>query len=142
MTQYLIRRLLLLFPTLIGTTAVVFFVIALSPGGIGASLLSPDMQLRPEERKAREAYLKARYDLDKPLPVQYFKWLNKVSPIGFKQSGTGFPGAWSVGFKMPDLGESFTFQRPVSDLILEALPVTLLLEGCSLPLVYLIAIST
>lgn len=142
MTQYLIRRLLLLFPTLIGTTAVVFFVIALSPGGIGASLLSRDMELRPEERKAREAYLKARYDLDKPLPVQYLKWLNKVSPIGLKKSGSGFPAGWTIGFKAPDLGESFSRQRPVSELIAEALPVTLLLEGCSLPLIYLIALST
>lgn len=142
MLTYIIRRLLLMIPTLIGMTAVVFAVAAMAPGGIGASLLSQDMQLRPAERKAREAYLKARYDLDKPLPVQYFKWLNKVSPIGVKEAGAGFPSGLKFGFKTPDLGESFTRQRPVADLILEALPVTLLLESCSLPLIYLVAVGT
>ncbi len=100
------------------------------------------MELRPAECKAREAYLKARYDLDKPLPYQYFKWLNKVSPIGVKERGVGFPGALRFGFKRPDLGESFTRQRPVSELVLEALPVSLLLECCSLPIYYFIGIGT
>lgn len=129
-------------PTLIGMTAVVFAFSALSPGGIGGALLSADMQLRPAERKAREAYLKARYDLDKPLPYQYFKWLNKVSPIGVKDRGAGFPASSRFGLKWPDLGESFSRQRPVAELIGEALPVSLILESCSLPLVYLIAIGT
>ena len=142
MPTYLIRRLLLMIPTLIGVTMVVFFVIALSPGGIGASLLSSEGTMRPEERKVREAYLKARYDLDKPLIVQYLKWLNKVSPVGSKPTGQGFPHTWKVGLKVPDLGESFSFHRPVMDLIRESLPITLLLEGLSLPLIYLIAIWT
>ena len=142
MPTYLIRRLLLMVPTLIGVTMVVFFVIALSPGGIGASMLSSEGTMRPEERKAREAYLKARYDLDKPLIVQYLKWLGKVSPVGTKPLGQGLPSAWKFGLKVPDLGESFSFHRPVLDLIGESLPITLLLEGLSLPLIYLIAIWT
>ncbi len=48
--SYIIRRLLLLPPTLIGITAVIFFMIALSPGGIGASLLSAEGNMRPAER--------------------------------------------------------------------------------------------
>ena len=142
MLTYLIRRLLLMIPTLIGVTAVVFFVIALSPGGIGASLLSSEGTMRPEERRVREAYLKARYDLDKPLIVQYLKWFNKVTPVGVKPAGRGFPQSWKFGLKAPDLGESFSFHRPVMDLIGECLPITLLLECLSLPLIYLIAIWT
>lgn len=142
MTTYLIRRLLLIFPTLIGSTAVVFFVIALSPGGMGASLLSRDMELRPAERKAREAYYNERYGLNKPLPVQYFRWLNNVSPVGFKGVGAGFPLNLPFGFKSPDLGKSFSRDRPVGDLVKEALPITLLLESLSLPLIYVIALGT
>ncbi|HZL38317.1 MAG TPA: ABC transporter permease [Tepidisphaeraceae bacterium] len=142
MFNYLIRRLLLMLPTLIGVTAVVFFVMALSPGGIGASLLSTEGALRPEERKAMEAYYKARYGLDRPLPVQYAHWLNHVSPIGLKTAGEGFPSSWKVGFKYPDLGESYSSHRPVSQMIGEAVPITILLELLSLPLIYIIAIWT
>src|SRR5438128_773545 len=84
MLSYIIRRLLLLPPTLIGITAIVFFVIALSPGGIGASLLSTEGSMRPAERAARERYLNERYGLDRPYLVQYGHWLNNVSPIGFR----------------------------------------------------------
>ena len=142
MLTYLIRRILLMVPTLIGVTLVVFYVIAMSPGGIGASLLSAEGSMRPEERRVREAYLKARYDLDKPLIVQYFKWFGKVSPIGAKAAGSGFPASWRLGFKVPDLGESFSFHRPVMDLVKESLPISLLLELLSLPLIYTIAIWT
>src|SRR5262245_11773934 len=83
MLTYLLRRLLLLPPTLIGMTLIVFFVLANSPGGIGASLLSRTGDMRPEERRIREAYLNKRYGLDKSKPVQYLRWLNKVLPIGF-----------------------------------------------------------
>lgn len=142
MFNYLVRRLLLIVPTLIGVTAMVFFVMALSPGGVGASLLSNVGALRPEERKAMEAYYKERYGLDRPLLVQYGKWLNHVSPIGFKAAGSGFPRGSKVGFKSPDLGESFSSHRPVSQMIGEAVPITLLLELLSLPLVYGISIWT
>src|SRR5213593_4879961 len=83
MLTYLIRRLLLLPPTLIGMTAIVFFALALAPGGIGASLLSRTGEMRPDERKAREEYLNRRYGLDRPKYIQYLHWLNKVSPISF-----------------------------------------------------------
>ena len=142
MGTYLARRLLLMIPTLIGVTAVTFFIIALSPGGLGGSLLSADAQLRPEERKAIMAYYNARYGLDKPLVVQYLKWLNRVSPVGVKSLGEGFPGSWALGFKVPDMGESWQRHRPIIDLVAESLPITLLLEFTSLPLIYFIAIGT
>jgi ABC-type dipeptide/oligopeptide/nickel transport system permease component len=142
MLTYIVRRLLLMVPTLIGVTMVVFFIIALSPGGLGGSLLSAEGQLRPEERKAVMAYYNARYGLDKPIIVQYLKWVNRVSPIGFKGSGEGYPASIRFGLKVPDLGESWIWHRPVMDLIGESLPVTLLLEFISLPLIYFIAIGT
>jgi ABC-type dipeptide/oligopeptide/nickel transport system permease component len=140
MISYIIRRLLLLFPTLIGITAVTFFTMALSPGGIATAALSQEGQLKPSERRAMEEYYNRRYGLNKPIAVQYLNWLNKVSPIGGKESGSGFPASWHVGFKTPDLGDSFSKHRPVADLLAEALPITLLLNVLSVPLIYGIAL--
>ena len=142
MFSYIIRRILLMPPTLLGITALVFFVMAMTPGGIGASLLNNEGNLDPYQKRILEAYYKKRYDLDKPLIVQYLKWLNKVSPIGVKAAGGGFPSGSKVGLKWPDLGESFSQHRPVGAVIADALPVTLLLESASLPIFYGISIWT
>ncbi len=140
MVSYIIRRLLLVIPTLIGITAVVFFVMAYSPGGVGASLLTGEGELRPQERQALEAYYNQRYGLNLPRPVQYLRWLGRVSPIGPKAVDAGFPAGASFGLKAPDLGESMSRHRPVLVMIGEALPVTLLLSLITIPIVYSISI--
>ncbi|QNN22207.1 ABC transporter permease [Planctomycetales bacterium ZRK34] len=141
MTTYVIRRMLLMIPTLIGITAVVFFVMAMSPGGVGGSLLNELGEMEAEKAQAMREYYNQRYGLDKPLPVQYARWLNQISPIGFETTqtaeGVKFGG---FGFKWPDLGVSFSKGRPVIDLYKEALPVTLLLNLVTMPIVYIIAI--
>ena len=142
MFSYITRRILLMPPTLLGITALVFFVMALTPGGIGASLLNREGNLDPYQKRILEAYYKKRYDLDKPLIVQYVKWLNKISPIGIKEKGAGYPQSTTVGLKWPDLGESFSQHRPVGAVVADALPVTLLLELSSLPIFYIISIWT
>jgi microcin C transport system permease protein len=139
MISYIIRRIALMLPTLIGITAIVFFTIAFAPGGIGASLVT-EGTMRPAERKAREEYYNRRYGLNRPRVLQYLSWLNKVSPIGAKDIGEGFPRGWKVGFKSIDLGESFSRNRKVSSIIIEALPVSITLEAVSLPITYVISI--
>lgn len=141
MLNYLIRRVLLMVPTVVGITMLVFSVMWLSPGGVGGSLLSDEGSMRPDERRAREEYLDKRFGLKQPFIVQYGRWLNNVLPVGFKDAGSGFPSAGTFGFKSPDLGRSFTRERPVSDMIREALPVTLTLNLVTLPLVYGVAVS-
>jgi peptide/nickel transport system permease protein len=136
--SYIIRRLLLIVPTLVGITALVFFVVATSPGGIGAALISQEMGMRPAEREALRRYYNQRYGLDKPYVVQYGRWLNNVSPFGIKKDAEG--NTTGFGFKAPDLGESFIRGRPVGGLILEVLPVTLLLELLSVPATYGVAV--
>ncbi len=84
MLSYLLRRTLLFIPTLIGATAVIFFLMALSPTSIVDTLLPPGGDLRPGERALREAYIQERYGLGDPAPVQYLRWLNNVSPVGFR----------------------------------------------------------
>jgi ABC-type dipeptide/oligopeptide/nickel transport system permease component len=134
MASYIIRRLLLLFPTLIGITIVTFLVMACSPGGIKGAIANREGTMDPRQREAIRKFYEKKYGLDKPLPVQYLKWLNKVSPIGVKDPGSGWPGKWAFGFKAPDLGESINARRPVLDLIEESLPITLLLNMVTLPI--------
>lgn len=170
MLTYLLRRILLIPPTLIGMTAIVFAVIANAPGGIGANLISRTGEMKPAERKAREEYLNQRYGLDKPKPVQYLRWLNRISPIRFASRTSDDPvvkkaqeeaAAAPLGkdkkpakpkvrqgdlnlkeldVGLPDLGTSWIRQRPVSALIREALPRSMLLQVISLPISYALAI--
>src|SRR5437588_12456585 len=83
MFTYVVRRILLILPTVLGITLLVFLVIALAPGGIAGAFLRAQGNMRPEQRKALEAYANRRYGLDKPILSQYGRWLNRVSPIGF-----------------------------------------------------------
>ncbi|MEM9415923.1 MAG: ABC transporter permease [Planctomycetota bacterium] len=86
MLSYILRRLLLMVPTLLGVTLVVFFVMAMAPGGFGAALEQTGDQTVGEEAKQQKAYMMRRYGLDRPLVVQYGRWLNQVSPLGFRTS--------------------------------------------------------
>jgi peptide/nickel transport system permease protein len=140
MYTYIIRRLLLMIPTLLGITLVVFSVMALSPGGIGAQSLVEGMNLEPQAKKALEDYYNRIYGLNQPAPVQYLRWLNNVSPIGFTFDAKNHIEGFSFT-KGSDLGRSFRYGRPVLDLIGERVPITLLLNILSLPLIYVVAVA-
>lgn len=83
MLTYIIRRLLLMIPTLIGITGIVFLLVALAPGGIGASLRQSGGQMDASSAAIREAYMEDRYGLDDSVFVQYVRWLGRVSPLKF-----------------------------------------------------------
>ena len=138
MLIYITRRFLLLWPTLFGITALVFFVMGMSPGGIGGPLLDKFGNLKSEEAARVREYYNKRYGIDQPLIVQYGRWLNQISPIGKEIDDAGRS---RFGLKWPSLGESMDRHRPVLDLIRESLPVTLLLNLISIPVVYAIGIS-
>lgn len=139
MLTYIVRRLLLMIPTLIGITLVVFFTMALAPGGIGASLADTEGNMRPAEREALRKYLNQRYGLDKPLMLQYLRWVNHISPVGFHVNEDGSYG--KLALKWPSLGESLLRKRPVMAVVGEALPVTLLLNLITVPIIYAISIT-
>ncbi|WP_431681473.1 ABC transporter permease [Kitasatospora sp. KL5] len=109
MTRFLLRRLLLAVPTLLGVTAVVFATVALVPGDPVAAFLGPGAP--PEARRE----LSERLGLDEPLPVRYLAWLRHAL------SG--------------DLGTSISDQRPVGQLLLPALGQTLTLTAAAFLLV-------
>ena len=73
MASYLLRRILLFIPTLLGATLVIFMLMFLSPISVEAVLLPPGGNLLPGQRAAREAYLQERYGLGDPAVVQYLR---------------------------------------------------------------------
>jgi ABC-type dipeptide/oligopeptide/nickel transport system permease component len=138
MLIYTTRRLLLMFPTLLGITALVFFVMANSPGGIGGPTTDLEGNLKSEDARRIHEYYEKRYGINKPQIVQYARWLDQISPIGFEIKDDGSLGKF--GFKAPSLGESLERHRPVADLLLEAIPMTFLLNIMTIPIVYTIGI--
>lgn len=128
-------------PTLLGITLVVFFGMKTAPGADPTARMAAESgAMRPAEREALRRYYNQQYGLDKPIWVQYLRWLNQVSPIGLKVDDQGHFGR--PHFKVPNLGQSFPRKRPALDVILEAMPVTIILNLLSLPIIYGIAIVT
>jgi ABC-type dipeptide/oligopeptide/nickel transport system permease component len=83
MGTYIARRLLLMIPTLLGITFMVFMLVALSPGGIGAALRLQTGQMDATSAAMQQAYLEDRYGLNDPAPIQYLRWLGRISPVKF-----------------------------------------------------------
>ena len=107
MLAYVIRRLLQMIPTLLVISIVVFVLIQLPPGDVVTSRLA---ELEKEGTPVSQeliATLRAQFNLDDPMPVQYLKWIGGVL--------TG------------DLGYSFVYSQPVNRLIWERLGYTVLL---------------
>ena len=127
-------------PTLLGITIVVFTVMAAAPGGISAANLVDGQNLDPEAKREIEAYYNRIYGLDSPPFIQYLRWLNNVSPIGFEFDEQSQINGFSLT-KGSDLGKSFRYGRPVADLLSERVPITLLLNTISIPIIYIIAIT-
>lgn len=126
MGTYVLRRLLLMIPTLIGITFLIFMLIALSPGGIGAALRAAggSMQADVGSRAIQEAYLEDRYGLDSPVVVQYLRWLHRISPVKFGERAQILPTGEVVGqpraMREPPMWRWF-----VSELPAEPAPVAL-----------------
>lgn len=83
MVNYIARRLFFMLPTVIGITFVVFLLLALSPGGIGAAASAAGGQQDASKAAILEAYLQDRYGLNDPVLVQYGRWLHRISPVKF-----------------------------------------------------------
>jgi len=116
MFNYLIRRLLLIIPLLIGISIITFAIVHLTPGTPEDMLLTGNARI-DAEAKAR---FRSLYGLDKPLHQQYFNWLRRMFLLNF--------------------GNSFKDGRKVITKILERLPATLLLNILSLIVIFLVAL--
>ena len=83
MGTYIARRLLLMVPTMLGISFLVFMLVALSPGGIGASLGDSTGDVGRGGGALARAYFDDRYGLDEPVLVQYARWLGRICPLKF-----------------------------------------------------------
>lgn len=117
MTAYLLRRIAMLVPLMLGITLITFTVIHLAPG----EPVDMQMAMNPKVGKEARDRLTKFYGLDKPLPEQYFTWLGRLARL--------------------DLGRSFSSDnRPVLDKIKERLPITLSLNLIALMIEFGLAI--
>jgi peptide/nickel transport system permease protein len=113
---------------------------AYSPGGIGGQALEADAGSDSAVAAKIREYYEKRYGIHKPKIVQFGRWLNQISPVGLEIKDDGSLGHF--GFKAPSLGDSMEQNRPVIDLIRERLPLTLLLNLVSIPIVYILGVAT
>ncbi|MDW7671660.1 MAG: ABC transporter permease [Bacillota bacterium] len=112
--KYIIKKLILTIPILIGASIIVFMLIHIAPGDPVHLIVGPNVT--PEVY----ANIVERLGLNEPLPTQYFKFLSNVV--------------------RGDLGMSILQRRPVADIIRERLPITLELGIASLLVSFLIAV--
>ncbi|MFH1824954.1 MAG: ABC transporter permease [Candidatus Firestonebacteria bacterium] len=116
MINYIFKRLLLSIIVLFGITLITFLIIHITPGG--PTILQTQMNTKITADSV--AKLRALYDLDKPLHIQYIKWLKRFIKL--------------------DFGESFVDNRSVIKKIIERLPATLTLNILSLFFIFILAI--
>jgi peptide/nickel transport system permease protein len=115
MSRYLVRRLLISVPALLGISAVLFAILALAPGDPFEELAT-----NPNVPAEVRMNLRAKFGLDDPLPVRYLRWLTAM-----------LRGDW---------GFSFVSRVDVDTLILQRLPTTLWVLGAAQLLGLLIAL--
>lgn len=118
MLWYVLRRLVLAVPLLVGITFVSFLVIHLAPGDPTELQLG---ELSPESTAQARQALRELYGLDRPVPVQYWTWLTRLVRL--------------------DFGRSFAPDgRPVLEKIAERLPVTLALNVIEMIIILALAV--
>ena len=115
MGRYLLRRLLIAIPSLLGISVVLFTVLALAPGDPFEELAT-----NPNVPAEVSAALRVKFGLDDPITLRYLRWL--------------------IAMLHGDWGFSFVSRMDVDTLILQRLPATLFVIGSSQVLALLIAL--
>jgi len=109
-----------MFIVLLVVSVTAFTIIQLPPGDWVTSYIR-DLEMTSNlSHRAQAATLRKRYGLDLPVYLQYFKWMGNML--------------------QGDFGDSFTYHRPVSELIAERLPFTIMLSLFALVFTYVLAI--
>ena len=120
MGAYLIRRLLLMIPTVIAISIITFIIIQLPPGDFLSSYVASLESSGQVVDQSTVDSLRQQYGLGDPIYIQYWKWIS--------------------GVVQGDFGQSFQWQRPVAQLIGERLSLTILLSVSSLLLIWAVSL--
>jgi peptide/nickel transport system permease protein len=119
MLSYLIRRILIMVPTLIAISAIVFVIIQLPPGDYLTTMIA-ELQAQGESASLeRVEFLRQQYGLDREPIEQYFHWV--------------------LGMLQGDLGWSFEYNLPVSQVIGERLVMSFILALVTVLFTYIVA---
>jgi peptide/nickel transport system permease protein len=113
--RYLARRLAQAALLLLGVSILTFLFSALAPGNY-----LDDMRLNPQISAGTLAALRAQYDLDRPLPLRYVRWMNSVAH--------------------GELGYSFAYNSPVAPLLWTRARNTLLMTLTAMLLAWALAL--
>lgn len=122
MFKYVIKRVLLMIPTLVGITVITFAVVHLAPGDPASLKAQTATDMLASESMTKEIVDNTRelYGLDKPLYMQFLLWTKRVATL--------------------DFGNSYRDHRPVMDKIKDALPITLTLNILTILVIYIVSI--
>src|SRR5580692_7431391 len=120
MLSFIARRLLYMVVTLIAISAMTFIIIRLPPGDFVTTMVSELNLQGTTVDPAAMAAMRARYGLDDPAYVQYWKWISNILLHG-------------------DFGYSLEWRRPVADLLWNRVGLTFLLAFSSLLFIWLLS---
>ncbi|MDP9840350.1 peptide/nickel transport system permease protein [Neorhizobium huautlense] len=119
MLRYILWRILVMIPTLLLISMLVFTIIELPPGDYFESYIE-ELRAIGEKADLQEIEeLRARYGYDKPIPIRYLNWV----------------GGMLVG----DFGYSFEYRLPVSEVVGDRLWLTVLVSFVTIALTWIIA---
>jgi peptide/nickel transport system permease protein len=119
MLGYIVQRLLIMIPTLIAISIIVFVIIHLPPGDYFSNYIA-ELQSQGEAVDLQKiAFLKAQYGFDQPLWEQYIYW--------------------AAGLLQGDLGYSFAYSLPVRDVVGDRLLLTVVVSAATVVFTYIVA---
>ncbi len=119
MLAYILRRFLLMIPTLIAISIIVFVIIQLPPGDYLESHIAELKSQGESIDQQKIDFLRQEYGLDKPMYEQYFYW--------------------ATGFLQGDLGYSFEYELPVSDVVGDRMFLTVIVSLVTIIFTWIIA---
>jgi len=119
MLGYLVHRILIMIPTLIAISVVIFVIIHLPPGDYFSTYITELQSQGEHANLAKIAFLKAQYGFDRPLWQQYLFWVG--------------------GLLHGDMGYSFLYDMPVNQVVGDRLFLTFLVSFITIIFTYLVA---
>lgn len=120
MLRFTLHRIALMIPTLLAVSVIAFVIIQLPPGDFLTSYVASLGETGEMATEEELAALKSAYGLDQSVYVQYLKWMS--------------------GVVRGDFGRSMLWHRPVTDILLERLPYSLLISASAILIIWVIGV--